>query len=118
MCNVSKELSIDLVRFLQLIRQGYYPTTYEGINTDMQCLIGKQIRRLRNQNNITQLSLATLLYCSNSTLSHMEHGQIFSHMEILMRCCSFFEILPGDLLNLAMSVCLYRSYEQPHIRDA
>lgn len=61
--------------------------------------IGKQIKKYRQLNNLTQMDLAKALgYTSSASVSLVEQGKRGASKDVLLRCCKVFNIHAAELL--------------------
>ncbi len=99
-----------------------YPTVYD----DVQMLIGDELRKQRKQAGLTQIQLASQVFCSAATISNIEHGYIFSNMATFNSICQRFKLMSGSLIYLSQLYCLYLNHQKiegyyklpPHMRAA
>lgn len=64
-----------------------------------QSQIGKFIKSLREENNLTQEQLAEKLNVSNKSVSRWENGKTMPDLSLLDMICNEFDITISELLN-------------------
>ena len=62
-------------------------------------LIGKRIRELRLEKNLTQSEFASVLMVSFQAVSNWERGIAPPELENLIRIAAYFDVLVDDLLS-------------------
>ena len=62
-------------------------------------LIGKRVRELRLQQQLSQEKLAEMLDISTVHMSHIECGHVSMSLEILVRLCEILKVTPNHILN-------------------
>ncbi len=65
--------------------------------------VGKHIKDLRVEKNLTQQAFAELAGMSYKYLGEIERGQVSLSVEILMKIAEALQVSPGDLLNNTIS---------------
>ncbi len=63
-------------------------------------MLGKQIQRLREARNLTQVQLAGALNVSKQSVSNWENDNILPSIEMLMKVAGFFSVSTDLLLGL------------------
>lgn len=66
--------------------------------------IGKKIKLLRKENNMTQKELALKIDVSPPTVTKYENGQLEPNLNILVKISQLFNISIDDLLEINISV--------------
>lgn len=85
---------------------------YSGICDEMQIWLGKHMQTERKHRFMTQNQLADRLFVSPSTISKLESGRVFNHMELFFKLCDQFSFFAGQMLLTAHQECLSRRYPQ------
>ena len=65
----------------------------------MELKIAENIKRLRNENNLTQSELATHLLVSPQAVSRWENGQAYPDIEFLTKLADFFNVSMDELMG-------------------
>lgn len=65
----------------------------------MSTIIGKRIRLLRTENEMTQTDLANLLGVGKTTISNYENGNSYPDNEILLKLSSLFKVSTDFILG-------------------
>lgn len=62
--------------------------------------IGKNVRRLRKENNLTQMDVSFYMFCDKSTISNLERGCLNNiTLYSIMRLTELFDIKIEDLIR-------------------
>lgn len=61
--------------------------------------IGQFIKRLREENNITQKELASKVYVSRQSVSKWENGISLPNLDILLKLGEIFDITVDEILR-------------------
>lgn len=69
----------------------------------MELKIAENIKRLRNENNLTQSELATHLLVSPQAVSRWENGQAYPDIEFLTKLADFFNVSMDELMGRSSS---------------
>ena len=66
----------------------------------MRDLIGRNIKRLRTENNVTQRDLCDgIFYCNASSISHWENGKLSVPIHAQISIANFFKVPLGELTS-------------------
>ena len=88
------------------------PIYYDGLKDDMEKWIGRKLREERKKHQYSQAFVADKIYTSNSTVSNIENNNSLRRLDLLMRMCTIYKIVIGDLINEAHLNCLINHYQQ------
>ena len=68
--------------------------------------IGKKLKHLRKQNNLSQQDLADKLHRKRTSISAYEHDNIIPTLEILKQICEIYNISMDFLMDLSSPTLL------------
>ena len=69
------------------------------MNTDEQKLLGLKIKRLREENNLTQEKLSERINIDITTISNIENGKNMPSFSTICNIIKYFKIEPNELLD-------------------
>lgn len=67
--------------------------------TDSKILIGRKVKEIRKNNNITQETFSEVIGIETSSLSNIETGKSFPSMQTVLNIIEKFNVLPQDLFD-------------------
>jgi len=71
---------------------GYFIQRKGGIDLDEKSSIGKKIKLLRVEKNLTQIEFSKQIKISPSSLSSWETGKGYPAVSTLLKICRFFDV--------------------------